>query len=1144
MDQDQYTTYTVRISHTGCILTDMKHLIAGLLYTLAVFAQTQTATLRGVVTDRSGAVVPRASVTLTNLNQNRVWKALTNAVGEYVLVQIPPSDYALTVDATGFKKYQRTRLLLEVAQVLALDVPLEIGAATEVVEVTTQAPLLDTASSTLDAVVNNKTAESLPLNGRNVLQLVALTPGINASRSARGASTGSGSISSMAFSANGGRDVSNEVMLDGSPQVVMGYNQPAYVPSPDALQEFRVQTNSLSAEYGRTGGAVVNLVHRSGTKDFHGVLYEFLRNDKFDANTFFSNRNGRGKAPFRYNQFGFTLGGPLTPSRQSTFFFLNYEAVRQVNPGASTFTVPTVAMKNGDFSALPDSIYDPSTIQANGTRLPFSGNRIPAARFNPVAQKFLAYYPNPAFPGLSNNYFSQSGSSGRSDNFSVKFDRRVSQRQNLYGRFSWNNVDNQTANHFRNLASPDTGTSGARNRSITLDDTYLLGGWVLHANLGYVYHANPRDSVSRGFDLAALGMPASFKQNAQFDIFPRVDIAGQASLGGNATWVIGNKFETHTWTGDATRLVGAHTLKTGGVFRLNRVSNFRPNSPAGLFAFNEGFTRATFNGNRGGHSVASALLGLLASGRIQYEPQLAIEVRYGGVYLQDDWRVNGRLTLNLGLRWDSDRPLSERFDRTSWFDFNATLPIQPPGLGPVRGGLVFANRNGTPRGNKDPDNNNFAPRLGLAYKATSRLVLRSGFGVFFSPTTGIGPSTGSTGALSFNSVTNITSSIDGGRTPYTTLSNPFPDGFNAPSNGAGGLLTFLGQSVNAQARFDRVPYTAQWNFDVQYALAGDLMLDVAYAGNAGVKLLAQTQLDQLPDRYLALGDELNRSVANPFFGIAPATTSIGQRTTTAGQLLRPYPQLTGLQQTWASLAHSNYHSLQAKFRKRYRNGLQLLAAYTWAKLLDDFSSVGGYGQAYPGYTNNNRRDLDRSLSSLDVAHHLAANFQYDLPFRSSVRALQAAAGGWSVNGVCTLQSGVPIPIASAANTTNSFGGGQRPNSTGASTRTPGADNDRIDGWFNKQAFIDAPRYAFGNVSRTLADNRGPRLKVWDLSLLKNVPVREKWRVEFRAEFFNTFNHVNFLPPEGANADFGRPQFGTLTDSERARVIQFGLKFHY
>jgi hypothetical protein len=323
-----------------------------------------------------------------------------------------------------------------------------------------------------------------------------------------------------------------------------------------------------------------------------------------------------------------------------------------------------------------------------------------------------------------------------------------------------------------------------------------------------------------------------------------------------------------------------------------------------------------------------------------------------------------------------------------------------------------------------------------------------------------------------------------------------------------------------------------------------MLIDIAYAGNAGVKLLAQEQLNQIADQFLAMGDDLNRSVNNAFFGIIPDTSSIGQRTTTAGQLLRPYPHLTGLQHTWGSMAHSSYHALQAKFRKRYRGGLQMLAAYTWSKLLDDFSSVGGYGQTYPGYTNQNRHDLDKSLSALDIAHHLAVNFQYDFPFRAANRLLNTAVGGWSVNGITSIQSGMPIAIASMANTTGSFGGGQRPNRTGVSSLTPGSAKQRVDRWFDNAAFSNPPRYAFGDTSRTLPENRAPALHVWDISVLKNIPIHETRKLEFRAEFFNALNQVNFLPPEGAAAEFGRPQFGTLTAAERARIIQLGLKFYF
>ena len=361
-----------------------------LVAAVAAYAQTQTATVRGAVTDASGAVIPGAALTLTNVDQNRPWSAESNASGAYVFQQIPPGNYSLSVEAEGFKRYERQGLILQVAQVADLDIPLEVGDVTEVVEISAEAPLLATATSDLGEVVNSLTAESLPLNGTNVLQLIGLTPGINTTRNFRNSTSGSGSISAVAFSANGGRNVANSIMLDGSSQQVMGFNQPSYIPSPDTLQEFKVQTNAFSAQYGRTAGAVVNMVTRSGGNEFHGVLYEFVRNDKFQANNWFSNANGRDRAPFRFNQFGGTLGGPLSPSRQRLFFFQSVEFRRQVNPGSVTQSVPTPLMKQGDFSEDNRGIHDPLTLRGDGTRDPFPGNVVPASRHNATARNFLS----------------------------------------------------------------------------------------------------------------------------------------------------------------------------------------------------------------------------------------------------------------------------------------------------------------------------------------------------------------------------------------------------------------------------------------------------------------------------------------------------------------------------------------------------------------------------------------------------------------------------------------------------------------------------------------------------------------------------------------------------------------------------------
>ena len=1113
-------------------------------------AQTQFASIRGVVQDSTGAVIPNAELTLTNIDQNRPWTTRSNESGVYVLQQIPPGNYRLQVEKQGFKRFVRGGLILQVAQIAEIMVPLEVGAVTESIQVSAETPLLETASSTLGEVVNSLTSQNLPLNGRNVLQLVALTPGINANTNFFNSGQGGGSINAVGFSANGGRNVSTAVMLDGSPQEVMGYNQPAYVPSPDALQEFKVQTNSMSAEYGRTGGAVINMVHRSGTSQFHGVLYEFLRNNAFDANGFFNNLNGRQKAAFRYNQFGFTAGGPLTPSRQTTFFFVNYEGIRQRNPGSAPFSVPIVAMRQGDYSQIASIIYDPETINAAGVRTPFANQRIPTARINSVGSKMMSFLPEPNRPGVINNFFSQAGSTSSRNNISFKIDRRISDRQNLFGRFSWENGNNIAANHYNNAATNSPGFNGLRNRSGTIDDSYIFGGWILHGNYGYSYHANPRGPLENTIKPSEIGFPASLDAVAQFPIFPTVTSTGYAQLGPESSYIIGNKFETHTWGGDASRLFGKHTVKFGGTYRLNRVSNFRPNNPAGNYTFADGFTRRTFNATGGGDAMASMLLGLPTGGQIRSEPVLALQVKYAAFYFQDDWKVNDRLTLNLGLRWDTDFPQTERFDRASWFDLDAPLPLNVPGVAPMRGGLVFAGSRtpGAPRGVRDLDKNNLGPRAGFAYKVNSKVVLRSGIGVFYSPTTGIGPNATNAGALGFNALTPFTSSIDGGRTPYTTLSNPFPDGFIPPENGQNGLLSFLGQGINGNFRYDRVPYTVQWNFNVQYELPDSMLFDVAYAGNSGVKLQANTNFNQIPDSALALGDGLNTVVANPFFGYVPAATNIGRNTTTRGQLLRPYPWLTGLTQQWGTMAHSSYHALQTKFRKRYTSGLQFLVAYTFSKTMDDVSSVAGFlGDQNPGYTNNNRRDLDRSISASHIPHNLVFNYQWDLPFGKGKKFLNQGGvvnhivGGWNLSGITSLQSGSPISIDSRVNTTASQGGGQRPNSTGISSKSSGSTKERINGWFNNAAFVDAPPYAFGNVGRFLPDNPGPPLHNWDISLLKDFGFTERYRLQFRAELFNAFNIVNFRNPA---ITFGQPNFGVITATDPARVIQFGLKFYY
>ncbi len=1129
-----------------------------LLGCAAAWGQTHTVTVRGLVKDGSGAVVSNAIVSVTNVNQARHWDTRTGDAGEYVVVQIPPGEYALAVSAAGFKNYERKGLVLQVAQTAELDVSLEIGALGESVQVTAATPLIEPGSSFLGEVITGRSVEALPLATRDLNQLVALAPGISDSPGFRVPKFASGNTA--LFSANGGPGGTNEIILDGSPQTMLGSNQAAYIPQPEATQEFNVQTNSLAAEYGRTGGAIVNIVHRSGTREFHGKLYEFLANEKLNANGFFDNRNDRDRAPFRKNDFGAAIGGPLTRARNSTFFFVNVQRILVSVPISGTFTVPTARMKKGDFGEV-NTVYDPSTIDdATGTRRRFPGNQIPAERWNPIGVNLLKYYPDPTSAGVINNFFTQAPESPADTDISAKIDRSLSNRQNLFGRFSQSRSSDQKPNFFGNIASPDAKTTYVNTRSVTLDDSYTRGGWILHANYGYAYSGNSTAPAATDFDPVSLGFPASMRGARQIASFPTINLGGTiAGLGTSTNGAVAGyaKLENHTLSADAVRLSGRHTVKFGGTYRVNRDSFLQSNAGAGSFTFSEGFTRQSFNSNLGGNAVASLLLGLpfasgqATAGRIGYEPALAIQILYGGLFVQDDWRVTSRLTLNFGLRWDSDRPLTERFDRTSWFDFNAPSAVTVPGLGQLRGGLVFAGRNGAPRGNKDPDNNDFGPRIGVAYSVTPRLVLRSGFGIMYSPNLDNGPTASNIGALSFNSVTDYISTIDGGRHPFTTLSNPFPNGFNTPANGRDGLLTFIGaQTTNVQVRGDRTPYVVQWHFNTQYELRNQVLFDIGYAGSAGVRLIAQAQLNQLPDQFLALGNSLTKAVANPFVGIIPVTNSLGSATTTAGQLLRPYPQFDSLFQTWGSLGHSSYHSLQAKVRKRYGGGLEVLAAYTWSKMLDNNSGAFSGGNQAPAFTDNNRRDLDKSYSVFDIPHRLVASFVYDLPFGAGRRllnykgAINAVAGGWHLSGIATYASGAPISVGSMPNTTVSYVGNPRPNRTEISNRTPGRPVDRIDHYLNPAAFALPAPFTFGNAGRFIPENRGPGRSNWDMAFGKSFPISERFHLDFRAAAFNLLNHTNFLGPYGAATVFGQPTFGIISQAEGARAMQLALKLSF
>ena len=806
---------------------------------------------------------------------------------------------------------------------------------------------------------------------------------------------------------------------------------------------------------------------------------------------------------------------------------------------------------------MPHKFFD-----LTGNRQPFPKNYIPPTRWNPVGVNLLNFYPPPTSPGTAYNFFSNQGPHVAATDLSLKIDRNITNQNRLFGRFSFENWHSKNANRFGNVAAPDAGQVSNADHSATLDDTHSIGRWLLHANFGYAFNHQQADPAAPGFDLTTLGFPSYLNGAVQVANVPTITFPGAVSYAGlgESQGVGSSKFENYAASADAAKITGTHTMKFGGVYRVNRASVLNMPDASGSFQFTEGFTRQTLTGAQGGNAFASMMLGLPAgvpgspiAGSIGYQPALALQARYIALYLQDDWRINDRLTLNLGLRWDSDRPVTERFDRTSWFDFGAALPLTVPGLPPLTGGLRFAGIDGASRGSKNPDNDNLGPRIGLAYKVSRTTVVRSGFGIMYAPATGIGPGTSNSGAASFSASTPYISSSDGGLKPYTTLSNPFPNGFNAAENSQDGLTTLLGQNVQAQVRGDRTPYVAQWHLNIQRELRNDMLFDVGYAGSAGIKLLAVMQFNQLPDQALALGKALNSSVPNPFFGFLAPSNPLGQRTTTLSQLLRPYPQFSDVTYDWGSFAHSSYHALQAKFRKRYREGFQVLVAYTWSKTLDNYSGAAtGVGQN-PPFLDSNRLDLSKSFSAYDILHRVVLNFEYELPFGLGRPLLNrkgwanVVAGGWRISGIGTIQSGPPMYV-NTQNTSGSFNGGsaanavQQPNRTGVSSRTPGSVKQRLNKYIDRAAFTNPLPFTFGNVSRYLPENRSPGLNEWDVSFAKSFSMTERLHADFRVETFNLLNRPNFQRPA---TNFNQPQsFGIITGTERPRNVQLALKIQF
>lgn len=1202
--------------------------ITFLFASFAAHAQTATATLKGVINDGNNQVLASATVTLTNTATGLKKTFTTDDGGQYSFTFLTPGVYDLEAQAQGFKLSRQSRIVLEVGQTAELNLALAPGDVAETVNITATEPVnLDTTTSALGGIVGRQRVEVLPLNGRNVFQLAQLEIGVASAPGSRGANpdlTASGEIS-----INGGRTLNTEAFVDGIPLANKGDNRISLRPSPDAVQEFQIVTNSFPAEYGRTGGGALNFSTRSGSTEFRGTLFEYIRNDAFDARSFFVNANPNGvKEKLRFNQFGGNVGGPVYLPRfgeggkgfgksNKLFFFFNYEALKISQTQQRFSTVPTVKMRGGDFSELLGAtipgvtvvdtkgnliparvgqIYVPGAVVASGqpgagSRVAFADNIIPNAFINPVGRAAVAYFPLPNAAGVrnanglgfSNNYVANTTATTDNYQITARVDYNLSDTQQLFWRIiKDHNILTNSGPFPTSIASPIQNplqTSVPGTHVINYVNT-LSSKVVLHLNAGMTRFNNDAIHFSRGFDVTSLGFPA-YLANASDDtkIFPTLNPAGYTTLGPPRNFgFYRNNQDVYSLNQDVSWLRGNHSFKFGANERIYRMYNYRPDDPVGNFTFSRGFTQRIPNETtpQTGDGIAALLLGNPASGRLGIAPQPAIQNKYFALFAQDDWKVNERLTLNLGLRWEAELPNTERFNRLLNFDPQANFPVNQisvafpdaTGLGTqtiaLRGTVNPVGQGGvTNRENYERDFNNFGPRVGLAFKVNDKTVIRAGGAVLYAPMGGGGFNT-VTSAMAV-AETPFIASLNNGISPVagTNLSNPFPSGIVQPSSIVLGALTGYGQaSIPVRLRNIRQPFIGQWNLNVQRELPGKINVELAYAGSTGVGLLSSaTDINQLSPTAIALASKVvngvplgNLTVANPFLALPadqrPASTSIlGRSTVTVAQLLRPYPQFGNVVSYSQNESHSSYHSMQLTIARRITNGLTFSAAYSFSKLLDDLTSMSANNQTIQiqYYQDYHNRRADKSLSNFDVRHRFIGDVTWQLPFGRERKFLQQGVlgkiiGGFAVNTIVQAQTGFPLSIsATNASLQGLAFNSLRPNVVGNYLVSHDAKADWLKQYFNGAAFAQPAPYTFGNAPRTLPNLRSPGYLTTNFSLQRDFRFTEHAKLQIRAEAFNLFNRANFQAP---GTVLGGANFGVITTTEDPRQFQIAGRFYF
>lgn len=1146
---------TSKMLSSFCSKTVLRTFSLLALFSMGALAQVFTAGVTGVVTDPSGTAVANARVTLMNQDTGELRQTATDTSGRYGVSQLQPGRYELTVTSSGFKKFVQSNIRLDPDQIAEGDAALALGDVSQTVEVSASTAALDTQTANKEVTFSTQQMVELPQYERNPLLFVHSTAGVAAIR--QGQQPFMTDQNTNRFALNGGRDESAAILVDGISIVSPGWGGAIAVPSQDAVADTQVTRQAYDAQYGKTDGGVVSLVTKSGTNQFHGSAFEFLRNSDVDANSWQNNFSGIPRQPFHRDQFGGNLGGPIWKSKK-LFFFVGAEAFKQGSPTTQIASVPTVAQRNGDFShtynsdGTLDVIYDPAstTLQPDGTytRTPFAGNVIPATRFDPVGVKALNLYPTPTGPGDpitgANNFAGASTLVSNYYHFDTRIDWVKSERYTLFGRITKAWEEDGIPLYFHNGADNTGGEKDPRFQ-VVIGQTFAPDPtWVINVLVGAGRWHEIDTTASQAANGTLVGFSPALVSQLAIGTFPQFNVSGYDQLGNSE--FTSTVRENEDLQVNATKQWQNHTIRFGGTFEIQKLNSLDETSA--MFNFDRTLTSGPVVPNSNsdtGNSLASLLLGAGTSGNAPYNAALALLQRNYAAYVQDAWHVGNRLTLNFGVRYELQMPRTERFNRLNYFATQVTNPLSSATGLNLKGGLIFDG--GDNRGWWNPDYLNFTPRASLAYKITNNLVFRAGYGIFdmvAAQSRTLGTSDG------FSTNTTWVSTVGGGGiVPLNPLSNPFPQGINQPLGSSQGLLTDVGQTVNAMQRYHPTPYVETFSADFQYQIGSSSVVEVGYTGTQGRKLpLGVTQdINQLPAGYLSLGNALNTPVANPFANVI-TNGPLSGATIPYWRLLVPYPQFQAVNLVGDTPgASSSYNALLLKYTKNFSKGVSVLITYAWSKAIDDTSETQAW-EVNDTIRDNYNLSEDRSISAHDIPHDFVGNAIWQIPvgrnraFGSGMNKFaDAVFGGWEISTIVRLGSGLPLQFT-APNDLGQYGFPVlRPDITSMAALTNVNRSPNL--WFNPAAVVDPAPYTIGTAPRWFGAVRYGATDNTDMCLSKSWQFLERARFQLRFEGYNITN----TPQYGrADTGLGDPGFGriTSTTNEGPRNLQLGARIDF